>query len=429
MSAAIVSETGSELTLRITIKLDPNSMLTSEENIRESLNAAGCLATSKALAQFDTDGTPIVIGNTKLTSRGKIHNTYQSIWGEAGLERHVYQSSKGGKQYVPLEKDARIILTATPGFAKLVAFKYAEMGSSRALADLEANHGRPIARSYLKAIGDSVGAIAVAKEESWEYAPPELERPVKSMAVGIDGTCMLMTEHGWREAMVGTISLYDKDGERLHTIQMGATPEYGKELFYRRFDKELDEIKARYPAALVIGIADGAKANWTYLKKRTDRQTLDFYHASGYLGKAADAMFSGKGKKHLKAEWMAEACHKLKHNSGAASRLLREMEECLKDNRYSKKKKEDLEGSVTYFTNNKHMMKYAKNLQENIPIGSGVTEAACKTLVKQRLCNSGMRWKEEGAQKVLTLRALSHTDCRWDQFWQKLDRYGFNVAA
>jgi hypothetical protein len=75
------------------------------------------------------------------------------------------------------------------------------------------------------------------------------------------------------------------------------------------------------------------------------------------------------------------------------------------------------------------MMKYAKSQQENLPIGSGVTEAACKTLVKQRLCNSGMRWKEEGAQKVLALRTLAHTDCRWEQFWKKIDRYGFSIAA
>ena len=81
MTAAIVSEKGSELTLQITIKLDPNSMLRSEGNIRESLKDAGCLAASKALAQFDTDGTPIVIGDTKLTSRGKIHNTYR-VFGE-----------------------------------------------------------------------------------------------------------------------------------------------------------------------------------------------------------------------------------------------------------------------------------------------------------------------------------------------------------
>ena len=53
-----------------------------------------------------------------------------------------------------------------------------------------------------------------------------------------------------------------------------------------------------------------------------------------------------------------------------------------------------------------------------------MTEAACKTLVKQRLCRSGMRWKEEGAQMILSLRALLLTQTRWSQFWSKIEQYG-----
>lgn len=118
-----------------------------------------------------------------------------------------------------------------------------------------------------------MGAVAQAKEESWRYALPEMAAPVKTVAVGIDGTCMLLTQSGWREAMVGTLSLYDRKGERLHTIQMGATPEYGKKSFYAHFDRELEQVKKRYPKALFIGIADGARSNWDYLKPRTNRQS------------------------------------------------------------------------------------------------------------------------------------------------------------
>ena len=49
-------------------------------------------------------------------------------------------------------------------------------------------------------------------------------------------------------------------------------------------------------------------------------------------------------------------------------------------------------------------------------------------LIKQRLCNSGMRWKEQGAAAVLSLRSLSHTDCRWEQFWSKVGQYGFSAT-
>jgi hypothetical protein len=55
----------------------------------------------------------------------------------------------------------------------------------------------------------------------------------------LDATCMLHCEEGWRQAMVGTISLYDAEGERLHTVYLGAPPEYGKEDFYQQMDREI----------------------------------------------------------------------------------------------------------------------------------------------------------------------------------------------
>jgi hypothetical protein len=59
-----------------------------------------------------------------------------------------------------------------------------------------------------------------------------------------------------------------------------------------------------------------------------------------------------------------------------------------------------------------------------MPIGSGVTEAACKTLVKARLCSSGMQWTREGAQSVLTLRALLLSSSRWTSLWKHFDQHG-----
>jgi hypothetical protein len=69
-------------------------------------------------------------------------------------------------------------------------------------------------------------------------------------------------------------------------------------------------------------------------------------------------------------------------------------------------------------------MDYVTYLAKNLPSGSGVTEAACKRLVKQRLCCSGMKWKEKGASVILSLRSLVITWSRWNQFWEKINQYG-----
>jgi hypothetical protein len=99
---------------------------------------------------------------------------------------------------------------------------------------------------------------------SLSYATPGLGK-VATVGIGVDGTCMLICEQKWREAMTGSISLYDKRGERLHTIYIGAAPEYGKEMFFNRMNREIDHVKSLYPRALFAGIADGAKSNWDFL--------------------------------------------------------------------------------------------------------------------------------------------------------------------
>ena len=88
--------------------------------------------------------------------------------------------------------------------------------------------------------------------------------------------------------------------------------------------------------------------------------------------------------------------------------------------------KESLEKAITYFTNHKHQMHYAEHATANYPIGSGVTEATCKVIVKERLCQSGMKWKTDGTQNTLTIRALCHSEGRWQEFRNYIDIYDFN---
>ena len=427
-SAKIISTTDQSVTIQFTVPFG-KSMLASEDIIQQKLNEAGVLATGKVLERFDTDGSPIMIGETKWTSKGKIEKPYQTAYGEVIIERHVYQSPKGGRIFCPLERDARIILTATPRFSKILSSKYSEFGSTRVIADLENNHGRKIARSFVQNICDTIGAVAFAKEEDWNYEIPQLDRPVKSVAVGLDGTCMLITEDGFRETMVGTIAMYDKDGERLHTIYTAAAPEYGKTSFLARLNQEVDRVKTKFPSAHYVGLADGAKSNWEFLNSRTEIQLVDFWHAAGYLGKASEIMFQGKNEHTKKKEWLENSCHDLKHKHRSAGRLLTEIETFQADKKLKKEDKEEIGAVITYLTNNKSKMNYADAVEQSFPIGSGVTEAACKVIVKQRLCGAGMKWGERGAAVVLSLRSLNYTTGRWDQFWNKVDQYGFPVAA
>jgi len=425
--AEIVARNGNELTLQVTVKLT-GSLMDMENTILDSCNEIGSLATTEALQRFDTDGSPIKLGDIKMTARHKDNKTYQTPYGCVDVERHVYQTAKGGRIYCPLEHNARIIRGATPKFAQQISHKYSNMNAPAVCRDLEENHHRKIAHSYLQDVSDWVGAIAQAKEEIWEYATPDLDEAITTIVVSLDGAYILMREDGYREAMVGNISLYDVTGKRQHTLFIGEAPEYGKGTFFQRLEREISTVKKQYPDAIYLGIADGAKNNWSFLAQHTGRQLLDFFHVTEYLANVSYAAYPGKTDKPKRTIWLDERCKQLKHEQDAVETLISEMEKLVNKKNLTKTVKEDLNAALTYFINHRHMMDYATHMEKNLPIGSGVTEAACKTLVKQRLCGSGMRWKDKGAKVILSLRALVQSKGRWQQFWSNIDQYGSQVC-
>jgi hypothetical protein len=425
----ITKRNGEDVTIEVTCKLS-GSMLEMEEQIQECVNAIGNTLSEDALKRFDADGENLTIGGTTWYSKGQLSKTYHTPYGTTTISRYVYQRAEGGTTLCPLDEGARIIKKSTPRFAMMLAHKFANNAAAQVLDDLEQNHKRPCVKATLQDLVADVATIAQEKEGTWEYEPPaEMEGKVETVGIGVDGTCMLLCDKQWREAMTGTISLYDQDGERQHTIYVGAAPEYGKQTFYERMTREIFKVKRLYPEARYAGIADGATSNWKFLDPFIDIQILDFYHVSQYLTDAAPTM--GKNEEASK-KWLEEACHNLKHDSGAAKRILDDLRQTMALSKsMNEAAKKGLEACVTYFGNHLHQMDYAGYRSQGYPIGSGVTEAACKTLVKQRLCCSGMRWTPEGAQNVLSLRALVKTKDRWTQFWQKISQFGvpkFNMA-
>ena len=425
MSACILQRQENSVTLQITIPLS-RSMLDTEQAIQEALNQAGILASAEALKQFDTDGSPLLFGSTRFTSKGQEPKTYQTPYGPVSVARHVYQTSEGGTTFCPLERDARIILTSTPRFAMLISHKYGEGPADRVVRDLTVNHGRPVAASFVQDTAAAVAAVVQTQEQSWHYVTPKLPQPVSTIAVGVDGTCLLMVNDGPRQAMVGSISLYDKQGQRQHTLYVAATPQYGKETFYQRMGREIEHVRKLYPLAHLTAVADGSEDNWKFTRQYTQDECIDFYHASAYLSWVAKAVHPRSPTE--REAWLEDRRHKLQHEKGYAATLLAEIQ-AVPVQGLSETVVEELSKAKTYYQNHHEQMKYAERVEAKLPIGSGVTEAACKTIVKMRMCRGGAKWKKEGAQAVLSLRTRIYSEGRWEQFWAKVDRYGFPVSV
>lgn len=319
-----------------------------------------------------------------------------------------------------MERGARIIgSNISPRFAKMVSWKYAQLPASQVSDDLGMNHCRKTSRKLIQTVGALVGDLARSKEFEWHYELPVMNQVIAHIAVSRDGTTTPIVKEGYRETMCGTLSFYSAKGERMHTIYSACAPEYGKQSFDRVMDMELEQVKKQYPHLTYIGLADGAKNNWAYLEERTTVSILDFFHATEHLAEVSVAMHKQEAKRK---QWLDGACHDLKHQRNGAKYIVRELNEYRKN--LSGAAPEILNTNITYFENNLQRMKYANYQKAGYPIGSGVTEAACKVVAKHRLSASGMRWTIDPVQHTLLLRGLICTEGRWKQFWKHLDNNG-----
>lgn len=417
-SPKIISRNNGKLVVEIDIALG-ESFLECEEEIQKAVNAIGNELTIESLKSFDTNGEIIEIGGVKAYSKGALPAKYQTPYGVIELPRHVYQTSEGGKTFIPLEVAAKTTSKTTPKFAKMVSSKYSDMSAEDVVVDLKDNHGRKVSRAFVQDIVTTVGAEIQSEMEDgqWTILPTCNPEKVASISCGLDGAMMPTRDSkSWREAMTGTITFYDIDGSRLETIYVAAGPQYGKEIFTQRFLSAMRQAKQHAPEATVIGLADGAKWNWGVLEDHVDIQVLDFYHVTEYIAKAGLAMFPDN--ENERKTWENQRCHSLKHTKGAAKRILNEMVECRSEMKNNTDRAKALDTVITYFSSGYKRMQYYKNTINNYPIGSGVTEAACKVIVKQRMCKSGARWSIPSSEQVLIMRCMNYSGNRWNDYWK-----------
>ena len=83
-----------------------------------------------------------------------------------------------------------------PLFAKIGASKDAECGAARVRRDLQDNHGRTVSKCLIQDHTDAVAAVALAQEESWTYRLPRWDVPPATVGVGLDGSCLHLSEDG-----------------------------------------------------------------------------------------------------------------------------------------------------------------------------------------------------------------------------------------
>ena len=165
-------------------------------------------------------------------------------------------------------------------------------------------------------------------------------------------------------------------------------------------------------AARVSVLGDGAPWIWGIAAEHFPgaTQIVDLYHAREHLAELGKLLY-GPASPAAKT-WAAARCKQLDagevESMVAVLRRLRPREESVV---------EATRKAIEYFQTNAERMRYARFRHQGLFLGSGVIEAGCKTIVGQRLKQSGMRWTVRGANAIIALRCADLSG-RWEQFWE-----------
>jgi hypothetical protein len=185
----------------------------------------------------------------------------------------------------------------------------------------------------------------------------------------------------------------------------------------------------------LVVVQDGAPELWSLLRAACEqhgvkpaREMIDRFHLDERLASILELVASSApGAEMLRARWAAS----LDRSDTAIDRIVRELDgidaringtpwldprgfrsslaghlrKCVAGGKTG-----DLRGHIEYIRRGRKRMRYASARRAGYPIGSGVTEGACKSLIACRFKRSGQRWFERGLSACLSLRALHLND-------------------
>jgi hypothetical protein len=436
--------------------VSPEAVLQFEQQLQLHLREMGRQVvqhTYNALEPHDVHVLPrhVHFEGASYTRLGR--KTPQHVWtlfGPVCLRRVGYRStSKGGEPTLfPLVHSLGLIHGASPALASHAGRLFASAGMTQSLmrARLRAEYGVGWGvkklRQFLAELSERMAPqrhasqkkrllelLAQADASKGEYEPV--------LGVGRDGISLGMrVKKGskFEVATTATLSVYDRSGKRLGTVYLAYAPQSEQTQMSKALTRLVRAVLADWkgPLPRLCYVTDAGASETTYYKRvltamrhPVTRQRLkwvrvvDYYHASQRVWTMADCLF-GKGRgascwavKMLKWLLLPGGVNRVLHSATAHQWRLS----------LRGKKKKEFEKAYNYLRKRMKYMQYAQYRGQGMPVGSGVTEAGCKTVYTQRLKLSGMRGGQApsrndsaGPQTVLDLRVILLSEVWNDAF-------------
>jgi len=455
-------------------------LLAVERRVQELTNAFGRALMREVMMRADTRAPELRIDGEDWGNRRPTRATYTTVFGDIELERATYQRSGRGRVAVPLELRLGIVEGAyTPRVARILTKAVALMPEAEA-EDLLAEVGiAKVSKSTLHRVPRAIASRYESRREVIEKAlraRDPIPEQTTTIQVALDGVMVPQDgEHArargrktddpdpprheqrygqvgpepraatdgtlgraWHEAAVGTVAFFDAEGNRLKTTYLARMPEPFKATLTAGLEAEMLAVLGERPDINICFASDGAAPQWTALEAMRSRlpasasghrmALVDAFHVAEYVQLAANAVEGERtsGAKVLAATWRET----IKEETNGVPRVLRAMRS-RRAKASTKTARKDLKRAIDYIANQHKLgrMNYPEALARNFPIGTGVTEAAAKTVVGTRMKRAGARFSQHGGQTVMLFRTAVLSG-RFDSLHQELHAtYTASIAA
>ena len=375
-------------------------------------------------------------GRTMKRRRRKVPKTFLTRVGEVTVRRTCCHCRRCGEGKVPL--DAHLGLEGTsmsPGAERMIAELAAEVPVRKAESLLRELSGLSAGRSRLWGKAVELGGEAVRFERE-AVAPTDGARPGRLYA-SVDGTGVPMRRDalegragkgddgraGTREAKLlrfyemapdprtGNAATVQGSVMQSAAIDSAAAPEHGTSAFEARFERE-GRRRGAHDAREIVIVSDGAP----WIENTADRvfgrgnvtYILDQFHVLETLRAAVRAMEPDPAAEERRYERLKSLV-----KAGEVEPVIREL------SRHATWH-EEVSKCVGYFRNNLHRMRYDECRAKGMPVGSGVIEGGCKSVICGRMKKGGARWSLDGANSIMALRCCSLNNQMTDFFeWRR----------
>jgi len=358
--------------------------------------------------------------------------------GPARMLRPYYLCSRCHEGQFPTDQALDVERTEfSPGVRRMLAVVGSECSSFRRGAEqMLLLAGLEVTAKAVERVAEAIGADIAAREQTEIQKAIQLELPVaagrsiSTLYVELDGTGVPVVpketegregrQEGkpphTREAKMGCVftqTTVDAEGyavrDEASTTYLGRIQtacEFGRALYTEACRRGWSRAHHR------VVLADGQRYNWSIAQEHFPGavQIVDLYHAREHVWELGDRLYTSD--KAAKVGWIKVHQHWL--DNGQIESLVASLRSI---DSQKPELGDHIQTEANYFENNADRMRYPLFRSRGFFVGTGVMEAACKTIIGGRLKRSGMFWTVQGANSIIALRCCRLSG-KFEDYWE-----------